>query len=387
MKIALWWHLPAGGGKRALYDQVRYLAEMGHEIHAWCPATGDRDFLPLEGLASETVLPMPDLTVGSRTAPMLLHAAKVACEIEAGGFDLAFLHSCRWFAAPHLGRNLKLKSALYLHEPLRHLHESRPKPAWTVPAGACLRDRAIGYWRTLRNRKLASQEWTNAQGPTRILVNSLFSREAVVRAYGRNAKLCPLGVDVDYWTPGEEDRQPIIAGLGTVAPHKGIDIALRSIAMLPGPKPRLEWIGNFSVGRYAEEMRSYAKLLGVELNLRFAVPQDEVRDLLRKASVFFFPSRLEPMGYAPLEAGACGCPVIGFCEGGVRETIVHGTTGMLVQEEEEFAIHLEVLLASPERIKEMGVMARMRVSSHYGVQQAGAALESELLKLAEKGRV
>ncbi|MHB1599044.1 MAG: hypothetical protein ACYCXY_09175 [Acidimicrobiales bacterium] len=56
MRIAVWHNLPSGGGKRALYDQIRGLLELGHYVESWCPPSADQSFLPLGDLVTEHVV-------------------------------------------------------------------------------------------------------------------------------------------------------------------------------------------------------------------------------------------------------------------------------------------------------------------------------------------
>jgi len=67
MKIAIWYNLPSGGAKRALYDQVQGLLRAGHEVEAWCPPTVSQEFLPLSGLIKENVVPLEKQGRGPRT--------------------------------------------------------------------------------------------------------------------------------------------------------------------------------------------------------------------------------------------------------------------------------------------------------------------------------
>src|SRR5689334_18846473 len=60
VRIAVWHNLPSGGAKRALYDHVRGLIERGHHVEAWSPPTIDRNYLPLESLVPQHVVPLAD---------------------------------------------------------------------------------------------------------------------------------------------------------------------------------------------------------------------------------------------------------------------------------------------------------------------------------------
>src|SRR5216684_1667876 len=109
MKIAVWHNLPSGGGKRALYDQVRALIARGHTVETWCPDTADREYLPLRNLIPETVVPLatsPSSPFGrlgqyrvmaSRLRAMDTHCRICAEQIAKGGFDLLFVHPCMFF--------------------------------------------------------------------------------------------------------------------------------------------------------------------------------------------------------------------------------------------------------------------------------------------------
>ena len=67
LRVAIWHHLPSGGGKRALHDHVRGLVERRHTLEAWCPPTADRSFLALSGLVPEHELPLGPLHVSAFT--------------------------------------------------------------------------------------------------------------------------------------------------------------------------------------------------------------------------------------------------------------------------------------------------------------------------------
>ena len=65
IRIAVWHNLPSGGGKRALYDQVRGLTNRGYHIEAWCPSTADQNFLPLNSLIKEHIVELADYAKAS----------------------------------------------------------------------------------------------------------------------------------------------------------------------------------------------------------------------------------------------------------------------------------------------------------------------------------
>ena len=95
-------------------------------------------------------------------------------------------------------------------------------------------------------------------------------------------------------------------------------------------RPDLVWIGNYEDPPYFRHLTELATTFGVNFVPRRLVPQEELVELLGRAAVMVYTSRLEPFGFAPLEANASGTAAVGVAEGGIRETIEHGVNGLLV---------------------------------------------------------
>ena len=112
----------------------------------------------------------------------------------------------------------------------------------------------------------------------------------------------------------------------------------------------------------AEELHELVGLLGVADRVRFLgyVSEDEKLDLMRRAWVHVLTSPKEGWGITNLEAGACGTPTVASDAPGLRESVVHGETGLLVPHEDETALvnALEGLIADAGRREEMGARAR-----------------------------
>ena len=403
MKIAVWHNLPTGGAKRVLHGHVEGLVARGHHVEAWCPVSADANYLPLGDLVKEHVLPLPGWP--TRVAPpgeglrrlfgkaspevasMVRHSQLCAGEIERGGFDVVFANTCMYHASPFIGRFVASPKLLYLQEPARALYEALPELPWLA-----LRDDGLPGWHPRRLRRLqrdilctqilrqnAREEFTNASAFDTILVNSFYSRESVLRAYGLDARVCYLGVDTDLFRAREQPRQRMIVGLAAFHRTKGIETAVEAVGLLPEPRPPLVWIANSSSPVYVEEMRRLARDLGVDLRINLLLPDDEVVRLLNEAAVMLYVSRLEPFGLAPLEANACGTPVVAVAEGGVRETIQNGVNGLVTDRDPaRLAQALGRLLDHPEEAREMGRRAAAHVADQWGVKQSVDRLEAEL---------
>jgi glycosyltransferase involved in cell wall biosynthesis len=360
MKIAVWHNLPSGGGKRALYYHVGGLLKRGHTVEAWCPTTADQNYLPLNGLVKERVVPLRWENVSTKSSlsekitwaffdrfrnikAMDEHCRQCAEAINQGGFDLFFANTSSFMAVAPIARYVTIPKILYLQEPLRILYEAMPKWPWIpprLPSGFWRKpDSLIEYFTDVVRIKyfkaLAREEWLNIKAYDAVLANSLFSRESILRAYGVNARVCYLGIDESLFTDRHLQRENCIVGVGSFSPSKNIEFVIKSLANVDNPRPRLIWIGNAAVSQYLEELKKLAVSLRVDFEAKENVTDEELIDILNRAAMMVYAPRLEPFGFTTLEANACGLPVVAVAEGGVRETVIDGMNGLLVESDEK----------------------------------------------------
>jgi len=406
MKIAVWHNLPSGGGKRALYDHVRGLVARGHIVEAWCPPTADRDYLPLSALIPEHVVELawPEyrltdklgltLVMERRLAAMDAHCRACAEEIGRGGFDILFANACIFFRTTSIGRFVKIPSVLYLGEPYRWLYEALPRLPWLAPprpTGSFLSPsrlkNAIADPRNIRNWRIqAREEVENAAAFSRILVNSYFSRESVLRAYGLDADVCYLGIDVDRFVDKNSARSNTLVGLGSVTPEKNVRLCIEAVATVASPRPNLVWVANVAKKGYLDEMRDLAMSLDVAFEVKIGISDSELLDTLNHAKAMLYAPRLEPFGLAPLEANACGVPVIAVAEGGVRETIIDQVNGLFVDNTPaSMGAAISRLAADPDLARRLGINGRLTVKEKWGMSQAIDRLEQQFVRYARNG--
>jgi glycosyltransferase involved in cell wall biosynthesis len=401
MKIAVWHNLPSGGGKRALWDHVSGLISRGHEVESWCPSTANQDFLPLKRICVEHVLSFKrkgrwkaSLGLWHLLREMDDHCRECARQMRDRKFDILLANSCFLFATSPIGKHVQIPSALYLGEPHRQFYEALPELLWLTMTQSGKGLRRFRLARSLANmirlhamRTQARFEISNAAAFDKILVNSLFSRESVLRAYGLPAQVCYLGVNTEHFQPSIEPAADYIIGLGAIGYHKGLDRAIKAVGAVPDSiRPRLIWVGNQCYeGDYMNKIMSLAKSMGVQFEIKMMISDDELVSLLGHARVMLYTSRLEPFGFAPLEANACGVPVVAIAEGGVRETIEHGHNGLLVPDEDpgKLASALTTLLTESSFNGEMRSMARGLMVTRWSLDAAASRLEKALLETIE----
>ena len=187
----------------------------------------------------------------------------------------------------------------------------------------------------------------------------------------RRITVVPCGVDVERFTPDgpaeprRPDRHRLVAACRLVE-RKGIgDVvaALRDGARTPSCTSRAGPSGARSrrIPR-PPRLRRLAAELGVadRLVLRGRVGRDAMPALLRSADAVVCAPWYEPFGIVPLEAMACGVPVVATAVGGQIDSVVDGVTGVHVPPREPAALAaaLRELLDHPERRRDLGAAGR-----------------------------
>lgn len=150
-----------------------------------------------------------------------------------------------------------------------------------------------------------------ADGVDRFIAISNFIARRIWKSYRRESTVIYPPVDVDRLTPGGS-REDFYVTASRMVPYKRIDLIVEAFAAMPGK--RLVVIGD------GPEERRIRGRAGSNVTLLGRQPFEVLRDHLRRARAFVFAAE-EDFGIAPLEAQACGTPVIAYGKGGVLETL------------------------------------------------------------------
>jgi D-inositol-3-phosphate glycosyltransferase len=194
----------------------------------------------------------------------------------------------------------------------------------------------------------------------------------------RPAARAELGLDPD---------EPIILQLGRMVPRKGVDNVIRGLARLKsglGITARLLIVGGESavpdpaltpeIGR----LQRIARQEGVADAVTFVGSRgrQELRAYYGAADVFVSTPWYEPFGITPVEAMACGTPVIGSNVGGIKTTVRDGVTGFLVPPDDPDALadRLARLLGDPALRSAFSRRAVRRANAHYTWKRVSAAI-------------
>jgi glycosyltransferase involved in cell wall biosynthesis len=397
-RIAVVHNLPAGGAKRCLYEQLRIMRGR-YSVEVFQLASPFNAFMPLEPFADKvhefplTRLVPPGAGIAKKIAGDLqfnraLRRAwrAVASAVNAGGFDLAFVHHCRVTQSPLVLPYLEVPSVYFCQEPPRALYE--PSIARPYDMGSAAGLRGLVY----RVRCAAFKRWDveNVAAATVIEVNSRYSAEVIYRTYGRDPVVCLLGVDTSTFRPLGVARERMVLSVGSLSPTKAHDLTIAALGRIPAERrPRLVLAGPVGKPDAAEELflRELARDRGVEFEI-VSFPDDEALcALYNRAWATVYVPRLEPFGLVPLESQACGTPVVGVAEGGVRETVVDGVTGILCERSaESCAAGIERLMAEPALARRLGQAGVEVVRAEWTWRRTLASMERGFADALERGR-
>lgn len=396
MRLALFHNLPSGGAKRALAGAARCLVRSGWRIDVFQPSTADDAFADfsaiagrvecvpvttsLRGIVSSTVRYVPPIAPFRVSLADLERAqAHIAALIDGGGYDAVVVEQDRFTMAPFVLRHLKSPAVYSCPQPSRlgeavtaDLEAKARRPGW--------RARAARVARRYTTSKLVALDRRNATAARFVIANSCFSREVILRAYGIDATVCYPGVDVELFTPRAGPREEFVLSVGFLGPAKGHDFVLRSLARIEaGRRPPLVVIANGASTEWRGHVEKIARDLDVRLEIRILVSDAELVEAYRSARLLVYAPYLEPLGLAPVEAMACGTPVVAVREGGIRETVVDGATGILTDRDETaFADAVTGLLADEPARAGLGARGPEHVARRFTLQHAADRLARQV---------
>jgi D-inositol-3-phosphate glycosyltransferase len=252
----------------------------------------------------------------------------------------------------------------------------------------------------------------------RVIASCPHEVDELVAEYGTapaRIEMIPLGVDCATFQPVERELarlrtglplgidDPVVTYVGRILPRKDVRNVIHALAHLGridpdhGGRAKLVVVGgesrepNPAVTPELGELQRLAAELGVADRVFFTGKRskEELRLYYGAGDVAVTTPWYEPFGLTPLEAMACGRPVIGANVGGIAFTVAHGETGLLVppREPEALAGAIAGLLGDPRRFRTMGRAARKRVEQSFTwpvVAARTAALYDDVIRQAKR---
>jgi glycosyltransferase involved in cell wall biosynthesis len=350
MKIAVYHNTDSGGARRAVHEMTRGLAGRGHTLWEFRArvGSGDDEFLPpAPHYAGARVWNLKPAPRASRWTPLLtpyldlgtllvdLRRAdeagrQAAGVIEAMGFDLVLAHDCAIAENPYVLRYLSTPNVFYCHHGAGRAIP--PRPFIRSEEGRFARLKGLYYapagWLSRYARVRAAR--VNARSAGEVWTNSYFARECLYAVHAVESSVVPLGVDAAQFRPLDLPREKFVLAVGALHPRKGHEFLLRSMGAIPERvRPRLVIAAHYVHPPYRQQLDRLARQLNVDYVLQPVSDDDELVRLYNQALALVFAPVMEPFGLVILEAMACGTPVVAVREGGAREIVLDGTTGLL----------------------------------------------------------
>ncbi|MDD5103057.1 MAG: glycosyltransferase, partial [Candidatus Peribacteraceae bacterium] len=208
----------------------------------------------------------------------------------------------------------------YCHTPMRY--------AWEMEE-EYLRDFRVPHIlrRTVKRMLKRMRRWdlTTAKRVDHFIANSTTTQERIRRVYGRESTVIPPPVDARFFmqalTTGEQ-RKGLLA-IGRLVPYKRFDLLIETANALKLP---------LTIAGTGRDLARLTALAGPTVTMLGFVPDRDLPELYGHARALLLP-QIEDAGVVPLEAQACGTPVIALRRGGVLDTVREGRTGVFFEEQ------------------------------------------------------
>ena len=297
----------------------------------------------------------------ARTFRALLPFYPYAIEaMDLRGYDLVVSSSSAW--AHGVIPDEDATHVCYCHNPFRYAWNAREA---TLSGRNPLTRTALSVifqrWR--------QWDWIAAQRVDTYVANSETTRRRVSRYFDRDAQVVHPPVETARFAPAPIGDAYVV--LSELMPHKRIDLAVRAFNRLGLP---LVVVGN------GPDARRLRRMAGPNVHFTGRVDDRRAAELLAQARALVVTAT-EEFGIAAVEAQAAGRPVIALAEGGVRETVIEGETGVFYEEASVDALSeavtaFDVMGVDPEACMHNAMrfdVARFRTAMERVVDEALAA--------------
>lgn len=228
-----------------------------------------------------------------------------------------------------------------------------------------------------------------AQGQRDQLVTRQNIREDIVRVVYN-------GIDLDHFKPrvereeqcrllGLNSKAPIVGTVARLVHLKGVDVFLKAAEAVLKKFPSTQFVV-VGDGPEAHELKRMSQALGIASSVRFLGSRGDVADTARVFNVGVLSSRTEALPMAILEYMSLSVPVVATNVGGVSEMVGHGEAGLLISEDDPFALAgaLEVLLSDRHKARKMGLRGRAKVESCFQISNTVSRTEQLFEKLLRR---
>ena len=212
----------------------------------------------------------------------------------------------------------------YIHTPMRYAWDMQ----WQYLEDAGLKRGLRSFITRVLLHYLRIWDMRTVAGVDYYVANSKFIARRIKKLYKCEATVIYPPVDIARFGIAEE-KDDFYVTLSRLVSYKKIDLIVRAFNQMPDRK--LVVIGD------GPELKTLKQIASDNITLMGFQKDSVVVDMLKQAKAFVYAA-VEDFGIVPVEAQACGTPVIAYGRGGVLETVVDGETGIFFDEQKESAL-------------------------------------------------
>jgi glycosyltransferase involved in cell wall biosynthesis len=233
-----------------------------------------------------------------------------------------------WWVWMYKRKNKQAKVVWYCHEPSAFIHSK----SWidAIPS------KAMKWGAQLLNPFLRRLDIALEKENNIVICNSLFTKEQYETVYMRHPEAVIYPPCEVKTVAREVKKENIILTVARLSRFKNIDVLVRTFGRLAKQMPdtRLVIVGD---GEEKQELERLARTTGMHDRISFegTVSEARLEHFYKIARVTVICSRNEPFGLVPIESMMHATPVIAHDSGGPRETVFHGRTGFLYDDEKQ----------------------------------------------------
>jgi len=262
---------------------------------------------------------------------------KIAEIVNNKKYDLVFVQGSKYTQAPFILKFLKTKTIYYCQEPLRMVYEDALKINKNIGVFKYYYEQINRFIRKIIDR-------SNISYAGLVLANSEYTKRNIFNAYGISAKVCYMGVDVNVFSPQDVKKTNDVLFVGAYGYMDGYPL----------------------IEKILTKFRPKFKLAVLAAERKWINNDYEMSKLYSKSKLALALGVNEPFGLIPLEAMACGLPVIAVNNGGYKETVMDNKTGYLLpRDPKQIFEKISLLLENKDQLKTMSLNARKHVEDNW----------------------
>lgn len=352
MRIAVFYNLYFSGAKRTVFEHVKGLKSLGHEVDVYTTDSSKDIFDPgdvsdneYKYSYSQKVINFPFLRKVTNDLSdfillKILHK-KIAKDIDNRNYDVVLVHTDNITQAPFMLRFLKTRNVYFCLEPLKIGYEYGLN---------VLDNLSIPHkiYESMNRHVRKRIDIENARSSNYSFTISNFGRELMIQAFDLYPKISYLGVDTEIFKKINIPKKNQILFIGQKLKMNGYNYALEAMKLIP------------------KKIRPELKVVSISKNKKKRLPDGEIVKLYNESILTLSLSNYDTFGLVPLESLACQTPVVAFNVAGYRETMINNKTGFLVDfDAKEIADKCSVLIQNKGLLDEMGKFGKKWVLENW----------------------